>query len=238
MNAEITKKIKEAKDTYSFYLKPEKNVKFSPGQFIYVTLPEMKYADKRGSTRHFTIASSPTEKQIMFTTRIRQISGFKRSLVELKKGDIVEINGPNGTFVVDEKEKGPHIFIEGGIGITPYMRMLSYKTKKGLKYKATLIYSNTTKETTAFEKELNNFAEKDKGLNIFYTLTKEAPKSWKGQRGRIDKKMLQDILLTKEVPTSRFWISGPPPMVDSMEKAVESLGVNPDNIRIDKFSGY
>ena len=238
MNAEIIKKIKEAKDTYSFYLKPEKNIKFSPGQFIYITLPVLKYPDKRGSTRHFTIASSPSDKKIMFTTRIRQSSGFKKTLVELKKGEIIEINGPNGTFIVDENEKGPHVFIAGGIGITPYMSMLNYKIKKGLKYKATLIYSNTTKEATAFEKELNQFAEKDKSLSIFYTLTRETPKSWKGQRGRVDKKMLQDILITNEVPTSHFWISGPPAMVDSMEKAVESLGVNPDNIRIDKFSGY
>lgn len=238
MNAKLIKKIKEAKDTYSFYLTPDKNINFSPGQFIYITLPDFKYPDKRGSTRHFTIASSPTDKQIMFTTRIRQSSGFKRSLIDLKKGDIVEINGPNGTFIVDEKEKGPHIFIAGGIGITPYMSMLGYKIKKGLKYKATLIYSNTTKETTAFEKELNRFAEKDKSLNIFYTLTRETPKSWKGQSGRVDKKLLQNILLTKEIPTSRFWISGPPSMVDSIEKAVEDLGVNPDNIRLDKFSGY
>ena len=238
VNAEIIRKKKEAKDTYSFYLKPEKYINFSPGQFIYITLPTMKYDDKRGSTRHFTIASTPTDKHIVFTTRIRQSSGFKKTLVDLKKGDIVEINGPNGTFIVDEKEKGPHIFIAGGIGITPFMSILGYKIKKALKYKATLIYSNTTKDKTAFEKELNKIAAKDKNLNIFYTLTRETPKSWNGQKGRVDEKMLQDILLTKEVPTSHFWISGPPDMVDSMEKAVERLGVNPDNIRLDKFSGY
>lgn len=238
MNAKITKKVKEAKDTYSFYLKTDKKINFLPGQFIYITLPEMKYSDKRGSTRHFTIASSPTEKGIMFTTRIRSSSGFKRSLIKLKKGDIVEINGPNGTFIVDRKEKGPHIFIAGGIGITPFRSMLNYKIKKGLKYKATLIYSNTTIDTTAFEKELNKYAEKDKNLNIFYTLTRENSKSWKGLTGRVDKKMLQNILLEKEILISHFWISGPPTMVDSMEKAVESLGINPDNIRLDKFSGY
>jgi len=118
------------------------------------------------------------------------------------------------------------------------MSILGYKIKKGLKYKATLIYSNTTKETTAFEKELNKIAEKDKNLNIFYTLTRETPKLWKGLKGRVDKNMLQDILLTEEVPISHYWISGPPSLVDSMEKAVEGLGVNPDNIRLDKFSGY
>lgn len=238
MNAEVTKKVKEAKDTYSFYLKPEKNINFSPGQFIYVTLPELKYSDKRGSTRHFTVASSPTEKQLMFTTRIRQSSGYKRTLIELKKDDMVEINGPNGTFIVDEKEEGPHIFIAGGIGITPFMSMLSYKVKKNLKYKVTLLYSNTSKETTAFEKEITKFADKDKYLNVFHTITRETPKNWKGLKGRVDKKMLQDILPLKDVPLSRFWISGPPAMVDSMEKEVEKLRVNPDNIIVDKFSGY
>ena len=238
MNAKIIKKVKEAKNTYSFYLKPDNNINFSPGQFIYVTLPELKYSDKRGSTRHFTIASSPTEKFIMFTTRIRQSSGYKRSLIELKKDDIIEINGPNGTFIVDEKEEGPHVFIAGGIGITPFMSILGYKAKKNLKYKVTLLYSNTTKETTAFKNDISKIAGKDININVFYTITRDAPENWKGLMGRVDNKMLQDILLLKEVHTTRFWISGPPSMVDSMEKEVEKLGVNPDNIRVDKFSGY
>ena len=238
MNAKIIKKTIEAKNTYSFFIKPEKKMHFLPGQFIYVTLPDLKYDDKRGSTRHFTIASSPTKKEIMFTTRIRKESGYKRSLIEYKIGDIVEINGPNGTFIVDENEEGQHVFVAGGIGITPFISILEYKIAKKLKYKVTLIYSNSDKKSLAFEKNLLEMVKKDNTINLFLTLTREKSSSWKGLSGRIDKDMLSDILLANDISTSHFWISGSSDMVRSTEKIVEDMGVNPDNIRLDKFTGY
>ena len=128
----------EAQDTMTFKWYTDKKVTYFPGQFMYFTIPTLIYPDKRGNTRHFTLSSSPTEKYISNTTRIRKESGYKQTLAQLKKGDKIEVEGPSGTFIVDEEEKGPHVFIAGGIGISPFRSMLKYKIDKNLKYNVQL----------------------------------------------------------------------------------------------------
>ena len=120
MKLTLVKKEDEAKGTKSFFWQPEKPVNYRPGQYLYYTIAELKYPDPRGTTRCFTISSSPTEGNILrLTTRIRQESGYKKSLDELPTGATVDGEGPNGVFVFDEKETITSLFIAGGIGITP-----------------------------------------------------------------------------------------------------------------------
>ncbi len=123
----------EARSTKSFFWQAEKAVSYIPGQYFYFTLPKLNYPDPRGATRHFTLSSSPTEGvTLRNTTRIREESGFKKSLSELPVGSEIQGEGPNGTFILDEKEPGPHIFIAGGIGITPFRSMIKYASDKNL----------------------------------------------------------------------------------------------------------
>src|SRR3989304_2629038 len=88
----------EAKGTKSFFWKPENPVSYIAGQNFYLPLPTLKYPDPRGATRHFTLSSSPTEGEILRqTTRIREESGYKKTLNELTVGSVIEGEGPNGT---------------------------------------------------------------------------------------------------------------------------------------------
>jgi len=105
MQLKLVNKIDEARGTKSFFWEPEIKVDYLPGQYFYYTLPELKFPDSRGATRHFTISSSPTEgNQLRLTTRIREESGYKKTLDELPIGSIVEGEGPNGTLILDENE--------------------------------------------------------------------------------------------------------------------------------------
>src|SRR3989344_9620287 len=132
MQLPLIRKQKEAKGTYSFYFDNRNKIKYLPGQYFYFTLPQLNYDDARGPTRHFTISSSPSEKEFKFTTRIREKSGYKKTLFELPMGTNLEVEGPNGTFILDENEKGEHILIAGGIGITPFRSFIKYNLDKDL----------------------------------------------------------------------------------------------------------
>ena len=58
-------------------------------------------ADDRGTSRFFTISSSPTEKDcITITTRIGE-SSFKKAFFGLKKGEIIAFFGPMGKFILE-----------------------------------------------------------------------------------------------------------------------------------------
>lgn len=110
MKIKLLKKKKEGKDIKSFIFEKPKGFNFKPGQFIYLTLPKLFFDDQRGNTRHFTIASSPTEEYLMITTRIRKESGYKRTLDKMQKGDLINYRGPFGDFII-EKEKKKHKFL-------------------------------------------------------------------------------------------------------------------------------
>lgn len=239
MKATLMKRIREAKDTESFIFKPDKPVKYLPGQFFYFTLLSFAGKDERGLTRQFTLSSSPTEgDNIVFTTRLRKESEFKQNLFKLQKGDELEAYGPNGTFILDENEKGPHVLLAGGIGITPFRSILKYHVDKKLNTKFHLIYSNKTPELIAFRDELEKLSKNNNNLKLTMAITRpeKSKKSWKGLTGRVDEKFLRSN--TSDLKSQTYWIVGPPPMVDAMEAMLERLKIPSKKIRTEKFTGY
>ena len=239
MKLKLARKLDEAKGTKSFFWEPEKPVSYIAGQYFYFTIPQLKYPDPRGNTRHFTLSSSPTEGNLLRnTTRIRDESGYKRTLDELEIGVLIDGEGPNGTFILDEKETGPHVFLAGGIGITPFRSMVKYAADKNLGTKIQLIYSNSIPEEIAFREELLNLSKSWPNLKLDMTITKpeETKEPWQGLTGRVD-----EALITKLVPDflqKTFWVCGPPPMVDAMEGALGKLGLSSGKVRSEKFTGY
>src|SRR3990172_13217804 len=231
----------EANDTKSFVFEPEKEISWLPGQYFYFTLPSLSYPDPKGATRHFPIYLSPTEgKNIGFTTRLRSTSGYKQSANMLKPGSIIEGEGPEGTFILDEHEKGNHVLLAGGIGITPFRCYLKYNIDKKLtNSNLHLIYANSTPQEIAFRKDLESWPKTNNNITVDMTVTKP-DKSWKGLTGRIDEKMIS-ILLDSwklDVRNTTFWVCGPSPMVDAMEKILGSINIPSGKVRSEKFTGY
>lgn len=238
MKLKLVNNLKEAQGTKSFLFEPEKGFDFLPGQYFYFTLPKLKYEDARGATRHFTIANSPTEgKNIFITTRMRESSGFKKTLDEMEIGSLLEGEGPNGTFIVDENEPGPHVFLAGGIGITPFRSIIKCAIDKKSRQSIHLIYSNSIPEQITFKKELERWAKENNNFKLDMTITKpEGKNKWKGLMGKIDETMIKKLV--SEIKRVTFWICGPPAMVDGMEKALGKLRITSDKVRSEKFSGY
>lgn len=151
--------IAEKTDEVSFDLSG-KNFVFIAGQYIRVTIPKLLYADPKGSSRVFTIASSPNEKNKLSIAFRDSGSGFKRTLLELPRGSLVEIEGPFGHFVLPRDASRPLVFIAGGIGITPFLSMIRFANENKLNYQITLLYANKNKENAAYLEELTSIAQK------------------------------------------------------------------------------
>jgi len=235
MKAKLVKKTTEAKGTVSFFFEPERQTSFLPGQYYYFTLPKLDYPDSRGATRHFTIASSPTESKIFqITTRIREESGYKKTLNALPIGSELEIEGPNGTLILDEKTisqepKTNHIFLVGGIGITPFRSFIKYNVDRGLKIPMFLIYSNNNAEFV-YKKELDQIAKANDYIKIAYFDSSHS--------GHLDEKRIKDLVPSAYLLSSTWWLVGPPPFIDAMEVALEKLKIESNQIRSEKFTGY
>lgn len=243
MKLKFIKKEEIAKDTKAFFFQSENNVNYLPGQFFYFTIPQhfFEKVDPKGPTRHFTLFLSPTEEKIIaFATRMRKESIYKNTLDKLKPNDIIEGYGPEGTFILDESEKGPHILLAGGIGITPFRSMIKYAIDKNLNEEIYLIYSNSTPEEAAFKDELLRWTNTYKNIKVYLTITKpeESKERWNGFTGRIDEKLIKSLIDASILNKGTFWISGPPAMVDAIEETLISLNIPLGKVRTEKFTGY
>lgn len=239
MKIKLLKKKKEGKDIKSFIFEKPKGFNFKPGQFIYLTLPKLFFDDQRGNTRHFTIASSPTEEYLMITTRIRKESGYKRTLDKMQKGDLINYRGPFGDFILGKEKKETQVFLAGGIGITPFRNIIKYQIDKGYKTPMHLINSCSTTEEIAFRKELEGWEKEGKiKLDITITHPEESKEKWKKLTGRLDHKILKKLTKNYDLKNTIFWLCGPPPFVSAIEIEVEKLGIKERNIITEKFSGY
>jgi len=226
-----------AKDTYTFYFKRPADFEFIPGQYNRWTLP-ITATDGRGSSRFFTISSSPLVKdKLTITTKIIQ-SDFKKALLNLKENDEIKIFGPMGNFILEETNTKPKIFIAGGIGITPYHSMITYAAEKNLMIPLTLFVSFSTPEEMVFFDELKKIGEEHNNIKIVYTVTKPENSQipWIGEIGRIS-----EMLIKKYVPDivdTLFYVVGPPPMEEATTKMLKDMKIEEENILTEAFTGY
>lgn len=240
MKLKFVEKKDEAEGTKSFIFEPERPIKYIAGQYYYFTLPKLNYPDPRGETRHFTLSSSPTEgNNIMITTRVRQESGYKKTLNELKPGDVIEGEGPNGSFVLNGSETAQQVFLAGGIGITPFRSMIKYVVDKKVATPIHLIYSNSTVEQITFRKEFEELSKLGlPNLKIDMTVSKpeESREKWSGIVGRIDENLVAKLAGSYIKPV--YWLCGPPPMVDALEITLSKMKIPGGQIVLEKFTGY
>lgn len=208
---------------------------FEPGQYFFVTLPDVGHQDEKGLRRHITVVTSPGEKGVLgFATRMRD-SAFKRSLRELSVGMAVEVEPPKGTFTLPGETSRPLVFIAGGIGITVFRSMLRYIREERLPYRVTLIYSNRDRESTAFLDELRELEQEIPDFRLILTMTQDP--SWGGEARKIDAQFVRDYL--GEDPNQHtFLLAGPPGMVEGVEKALNEAQVRVENVIAERYSGY
>ena len=93
--SKLLSRVQVAEGTMAFQFEKPSHFDFKPGQAADVTLPDPPETDSEGNTRTFSIASSPFENQLMFTTRMRD-TAFKRSLKKVPLGTEVKISPGDG----------------------------------------------------------------------------------------------------------------------------------------------
>jgi ferredoxin-NADP reductase len=210
-------------------------VEFKPGQFFYVTLPDVGHQDDKGLRRHITVVTSPNEKGVLgLATRMRD-SAFKRSLDELPVGAAVEVEQPEGDFALPDETSRPLVFIAGGIGITVFRSMLRYIREEQLPYRVTLIYSNRDRESTAFLDELRQLEQQLTDFRLVLTMTQDD--GWDGESRKVDAEFLRDHL-GADLDEHTFLVAGPPAMAEAIEATLAEAGVSEENVKAEHYSGY
>ncbi len=228
--------VSETKDIKSFYFSFSDNLfTYKPGQVLKILLEPF---GTDSLSREFSIASSPTENYLLFTMRMLTGSEFKSRINSLSAGEKILGEGPHGDFTLPDETSHPLIFIAGGIGVTPYRGMLKYIADNSLPYKVTLLYSARTPEEILYKKDWDEFCDKILDFKAIFTITRPegASSHWRGRVGRIDESLIYEHI--SDIRRTIFYICGTPDMVRSMMKLLFGMGISPQDIKVESFSGY
>lgn len=223
----LKEKIRLTPTIYDFIFETPEKLQFIPGQYFEWTF-EHKNTDSRGNRRYFTIASSPTEKDVRVGIKFEPEKGssYKREMLNMKMGDKIVISSLNGDLILP-KNNPKVAFIAGGIGITPFRSIIKYLLDTNEKRDIVLLYSEKTKETMVY-KEIFEEAERRNLIKVIYFET--------NSRGHMEKDSFK-----KEIPDYNkrlFYISGSHKVVTAFEGILKDLNIPSSQIKTDYFPGF
>lgn len=220
----LKEKKEVSKETFEFSFASDSSFNFLPGQYFEWTIPSQNM-DTRGNRRYFTIASSPTEKDIKLGIKFYTPSStFKNDLQALPVGGMISAGQLMGDFVMPKDPSKKLVFIAGGIGVTPFRSMIKYLVDTNQKRDIVLIYGVKEEAEIAY-KEILEEAERVIGLKVFYLV----------------KDFLTKEIIAREVPDFNdriFYLSGPNVMVENAKKILISSGIKRSSIHTDYFPGF
>ncbi len=215
-----------ARDTFEVSLRRPKSFDFEAGQYIQVRIPWLKNCpDCKGSSRVMSILSSPNEKDVISIAFRNTGSDFKNALT-LKDsiGKEILIEGPYGFFTLPKEKKERIVFIAGGIGITPFLSMVRFLDEKGFDFPVNLMYFNRDKKSSAYLFELEKISSRYKNFTLNASFQK------------ISEDMIKKCV--KDINGVKWYVVGPPGMMDAVFALLLKVGVDEDNIFKEGFVGY
>ena len=221
--------------SWELSFRPQRPVRFSAGQYMELTIPHTG-ADARGHRRIFSIASSPSETDVVrfgLNTAERS-SSFKSALLRLEPGEVVSATSVGGDFVLPKERATPLLFVAGGIGITPFISQLEELVASSAdSHDVQVVYSASTPDELAYAPRLAEL-----GIPV-HIVSASAPVPLPVGWSYLGRSPLSLEQLTKAIPDvarRAAYISGPPSFVSSLRSTLRAAHVK--SIHTDYFTGY
>lgn len=211
----------------TFWLRPERPLRYMAGQYLELFLPH-RNADDRGERRWFSLSSSPSEPLLGITARFEPTGGssLKQTLRNLQPGAEISVSDPLGDFVLPKDPSIPLVFVAAGIGITPVRSMLQWLADKHEKRPMQLIYIAQTPADILFSSLLQSY----NGLRFstFYTHS--------SAQTRFTAKDVLEHMST--IDGKLVYLSGPQPLIEHLWEGLQAHGIAREQLVLDYFPGY
>lgn len=198
----------------TFILRLERNgFHFEPGQYVILRMPD----ELKG--REYSIYSGTSDEYLDFLIREIPVGEFSRYLRHLPAGTQIDVEGPKGYFILDERSKqgAPIMLIASGTGISPfhsYVRSyphLNYKLLHGVKF------ADEAYGRESFDPERTVICSSGIDDGDYF--------------GRVTF-YLQENTVGKE---TICYLCGNSAMIDEVTTLLEGYGLPPENIRTEVF---
>ncbi|HMC69225.1 MAG TPA: ferredoxin--NADP reductase [Mycobacteriales bacterium] len=219
--------VPETHDTISLELDipPDRQAAFAyrAGQFLTFRVR----IDGEQHLRSYSMASSPEADEQLSVTVKRVPGGVvsNRLVDTMAPGDTVESTRPAGVFCLDDGA-GDVVGFAAGSGITPVYSVL--KTALAVTpRRVRLLYANRDHDSVIFGADLDTLGQRyaDR-LEVVHHLDVDS--------GFIDSSDVAAFV--DSAPDTSYYICGPAPFMDVVERQLLDDGVDPDRIHIERFT--
>lgn len=217
---------------YTLELKPERSVPFFlPGQFMHLAIDSYEPGDFWPESRVFSIASSPTKRDILSITYSVVGSFTKKMEQNLNVGSMVWVKLPYGDFVIGKNEE--IVLIAGGTGITAYTAYVEGLIPEQCP-NVKLFYGARSQDLLIFKSLVEKKAQELKSFSHWYFIEEGVPDETSNTLiGRLS----VDSILKKVHPMKKpvFYLSGPPGMLLKMTADLQANGISSELIKTDAW---
>ncbi|KGT47459.1 PDR/VanB family oxidoreductase (plasmid) [Acinetobacter sp. ANC 7454] len=222
MNSTVAVRVKQIKQItpvireFSFEATEQALLPFSSGSHIVVQLP---LADRvlRNAYSLMNDPSHPHEYQIAVRLQEQSRGGSRYLHEQVKVGDQLRISAPLNLFSLHSQAQH-HVFIAGGIGITPFMSHMRYMLHAGSSFE--LHYACREGISNAYEDDLKYLFQDQ--VHIYSEKTQK----------RLD----IEQLLGQQNLNTHVYICGPERLIQAVITTAKKLGWSPNRVHWEAFN--
>jgi predicted ferric reductase len=200
---------------------------FRAGQFAWILPSRNPFTP----TWHpFSMSSSARGSRVEFT--IKQVGGFTDSLRQLRLGDRVYVDGPHGSFTLEDHPGMGYVFLAAGVGVTPFLSMLSTLADQGDQRPVLLLLGNRYEDQVTGVRQLARLQGR-LNLRVVHVISRPGDQ-WTGETGRIDAELL-DYHLPLERRSLQYFVCAREDMVRSVEASLQQLSIPAERVHSEHF---
>jgi ferredoxin-NADP reductase len=240
----IDDKVQEAEGICSFYLRSHDRQPLSPyhpGQHLtcHLRIP----GQVQPVVRCYSLSDAPRDDG-RYRLTIKRIevddgsSGTRTGLASghlcdrLEPGDIINVESPSGSFVLDPDDEHPVVLIAGGIGITPLLAMINAGAAAGSSRETWLFYGVRDSAQQVMKDHLEELTSQHPNLNLVARYSHPRDETESEHAGFITLELLQQMLPSNNY---QYYLCGPPPMMHKLMSELREWGVAGADIHFEAF---
>lgn len=206
-------------------------MQFLAGQFLDILL-------KGGERRSYSMANAPHDDQHL-VLHIRNVAGGRFSEMafhEMKDKALLRIEGPLGTFILDEESDRPRLFVGGGTGFAPLKAMMDHLMEKDLDRPLHLFWGARDATGIYAPDWLREQAARAGDRFRFTPVLSEVPAEevagFPAQSGWVHEAV---VAAYPDLSGFDVYMAGPPPMIAAAKAAFRAAGLPGDRLFYDSF---
>ena len=198
-------------------------LRFLAGQSVALGLPG-------GASASYPVASCPCDdRNLQFHVSRRAGDAFAaRVFGDLGAADTVQIEGPRGSFVLDEESSRPLVFIAGETGFAPIKSLIEHAMALESAESLSLIWLASAKNGHYLDNLCRSWSD---ALDDFRYLPLTVQGDWSQES--VDRVLPQALAAHAGLESCDVYVAGPAPLANAAEYLLLERGLAPTQLFVD-----